>query len=570
MANPASSALPFSALNAAPQEGTTADSQPALKFTASTRFSDLPHRTQEQGMESDDGGSDSDDLTASEMDRARERLNRNKARSAIKKEQVHMEGFLYKKSGGAANKAWNKRWCVLRSQALLIYKHFNEGKLKRIIRADEIASVHRVERRNHSFTFEVETPGRSFFFEASSEQELDTWSNRIRAVVASTAAPAATSDGFGAGAASGTSTRTSAESRTDSHRPNSAGSSSRAPFATTSKAVAASTSERDAMPSSAFMSLPTASGGNRPQHPMRPPNPIFPHEGDTDADKGDQKLLKVGEGSGHSHNASMPNGLGLRTQTSHAVARKHSLQVQSSANDPAAATAAADATTAFPPGIDAEHEPAPVSEECADDADCEEEEEPNFNVSLRKEIENRLVEDRVILRGYLLKQDKLRQWRRRWFVLRQKTLSYYADDKEYEVKQILRRPDIHDIRGPDPSTAKAKSLRRTYFKVVAEKRNYWLAHDDAEKAREWFNALVRWNGLAGLSTPPQTAMAAGLALPVAIRHSMSAHSPSDAAARSLFPQPAQRVHSAGTQLQHTSLLMGIRRKGSNVSKGAAA
>ncbi|KAJ2844348.1 hypothetical protein GGI22_006908, partial [Coemansia erecta] len=55
-------------------------------------------------MESDDGASDSDDLTANQMDRARERLNRDKARNAIKKEQVHMEGFLYKKSGGAANK----------------------------------------------------------------------------------------------------------------------------------------------------------------------------------------------------------------------------------------------------------------------------------------------------------------------------------------------------------------------------------------------------------------------------------------------------------------------------------
>ncbi|KAJ1996910.1 hypothetical protein GGI04_005597 [Coemansia thaxteri] len=154
----------------------------------------------------------------------------------------------------------------------------------------------------------------------------------------------------------------------------------------------------------------------------------------------------------------------------------------------------AEITTALPPGVDQGLEPAPVNEDGAvDDEGDEEDEEPNFNVSHRREIETRLEEDRVILRGYLLKQDKLRQWRRRWFVLRQNTLSYYHDDKEYEVKQILRRHDIHDVRGPDPSTAKARSLRRTYFKLICERRNYWLAHDDAAVARDWFNALVLWS-----------------------------------------------------------------------------
>ncbi|KAJ1772134.1 hypothetical protein IW140_001200 [Coemansia sp. RSA 1813] len=506
-------------------------------------------------MESDDGASDSDDLTASQMDRARERLNRDKARNAIKKEQVHMEGFLYKKSGGATNKAWNKRWCVLRSQALLIYKHFNEGKLKRIIRADEIADVHRVERRNHSFAFEVETPERTFFFEASSEQELDTWINRLRAVVASAAAASGASDGYGAGTASCPSTRTSAESRADSHRPNSVGSGSRAQFATTSRATAPSAPVRDVVPD-AFMSLPSVSGGNRPPHqPMRLANPIFPHE-EGDIAKSDQQLAEEANSeSNHNLYASMPNALGLKIETSQAVVRKHSLQAQSGAGT--------EALTAFPPGIDTEHEPAAVGEECGE----EEEEEPNFNVDQRKEIETRLDEDRVVMRGFLLKQDKLRQWRRRWFVLRQNTLSYYADDKEYEVKQILRRSDIHDIRGPDPSTAKAKSLHRTYFKVVAAKRNYWLAHDDATKAREWFNALVLWKAPTSASAPqPATT---GLMLPVAIRHSMSTQMPGEAGAKSLFPQPIQRVQSAGTPPQQALSLLGVRRKGSNISKGAA-
>ncbi|KAJ2399881.1 hypothetical protein GGI23_002382 [Coemansia sp. RSA 2559] len=277
-----------------------------------------------------------------------------------------------------------------------------------------------------------------------------------------------------------------------------------------------------------------------------------------DAAKSDQQLAEEANEGNRSLYASMPNALGLRIETMDTVVgRKHSLKAQRSA----------DAMTAFPPGIDAGHEPAAVVDECADGEgeEEEEEEEPNFNVDQRKEIETRLDEDRVVMRGYLLKQDKLRQWRRRWFVLRQNTLSYYADDKEYEVKQILRRSDIHDIRGPDPSTTKAKSLHRTYFKVVAAKRNYWLAHDDATKACGWFNALVQWKDPTSASAPqPATA---GLVLPVAIRHSMSTQASADAAAKSLFPQPILRVQSDSAPSPQQALsFLGVRRKASNVSK----
>lgn len=269
--------------------------------------------------------------------------NRDQARDAIRKEQVLMEGFLYKKAGtgggvraAAAAKAWHKKWCVLRSHALLIYNKSSEDKLKRIIRADEIVDIRPLDRRNHAFVFEIETLHRAFILEASSEQELVTWLARLQ-------------------------------------------------------------------------------------------------------------------------------------------------EAMDYAN-----------TLLLPPGIDNEEDEVDVE-------DDDEEEVPNFNVQNREEIETRLGKDRVLMRGYLLKQDKLRQWRRRWFVLRQNTLSYYHDSREYEVKHILRPHDIHDIRAPDPSTAKARSLRRVYFKVVTESRNYWLAHNDPPRGREWFNALVSWRERKGQS-----------------------------------------------------------------------
>ncbi|KAJ1931381.1 hypothetical protein GGF37_007413, partial [Kickxella alabastrina] len=119
--------------------------------------------------------------------------------------------------------------------------------------------------------------------------------------------------------------------------------------------------------------------------------------------------------------------LGLRIDTPRTLSKSHGAFVQFASDT-------SESAAVLPPGIGPEHEPAPIE-------DLEEDEEPDFNVDQRREIEKRLIEDRVILRGFLLKQDKLRQWRRRWFVLRQNTLSYYHNEKEYEVKQILRRDD---------------------------------------------------------------------------------------------------------------------------------
>ncbi|KAJ2825529.1 hypothetical protein IWW50_002806 [Coemansia erecta] len=415
MASTASSAIPLPAAEAAPQE--TID-KPALTFSPSTKFSAGAERQQSAQLESDDCASDPDDLPAAQLDSLR--MDRDKARDAIKKEQVHMEGFLYKKAGSGASKAWNKRWCVLRSQALLIYKHSSEEKLKRIIRADEIVDVRHVSRRNHTFVFEIETPERSFYFEASSEQELVTWTTRVRAVVS---AVNCSSDAA--------SNRRSSDSR------------------------------------HAYSSLPAAPA--RRVHDAPPAHAIFGND-----HAADDAPACVSERLARTDPAHAPSALGLRIET-----RTHTQTVQF-VGDP-------EAETALPAGIDAGHEPV------AECDDCEDDEEPNFAEDQRREIERRLDEDRVVLRGYLLKQDKLRQWRRRWFVLRQNTLSYYHDDKEYEVKQILRRHDIYDVRAPDPSTAKARSLHRTYFKLVAAKRNYWLAHDDAARAREWFDALRAWN-----------------------------------------------------------------------------
>ncbi|KAJ2722033.1 hypothetical protein GGI07_003567 [Coemansia sp. Benny D115] len=496
MASSASSAMPrpandgkHSGSNASPDDASTAQQSPlvlaegklpALTFSPSTKFTALPVTSQQSRNsqhDSEDAASDSDDLPSAQVERARERMYRDKARDAIKKEQVHMEGFLCKKAGGGASKA-----------TLLIYKRYSEEKLKRIVRAEEIVDVHPIERRNHEFVFEVETPGRSFLFEASNDQELSAWVSRIRAVVAA----------YNDSSASG---RRSSESCNDpSHQRvrEDEEAANHAHYATSSRAHSESVVPWESAEAQ-FLSLPSGAGVRRSHSSLKPASTLF---FDNTEDCGGE----------HRYAEAVP----ARPELPRMAAGRH--QHAASVHFPAESIGSSggggggsggDVSTALlPPGIGPEHEPAPLGEE-----DCgEEDEEPNFNVDQRREIETRLFEDRVILRGYLLKQDKLWQWRRRWFVLRQNTLSYYHDDREYEVKQIIRRDDIHDIRGPDPSSAKARSLRRTYFKLVTERRGYWLAHEDCARAREWFSTLVRWSG-GVVSTP------------VAIRPSVSAQVP---------------------------------------------
>ncbi|KAJ1849312.1 hypothetical protein LPJ70_000551 [Coemansia sp. RSA 2708] len=429
MASTASSAIPLPASEPTPQAG----DKPALTFSPSTRFP-------AEQAESDEG-SDPDDLAGPQLDAVRERVGRDQARDAIRKEQ-----------------AWNKRWCVLRSQALLIYKHSSEEKLKRIVRADEIVDVRHVSRRNHSFVFEVETPERSFFFEASSEQELVTWTARMRAVVAAV------------NASSDASNRRSSDAFLSLPAPRRA-------------------ADTHAQAIFAVSDGPDDAGAERPPRPVR-----------------------------------MASTLGLRIEPGRP------------------ANAPLDAAGALPPGIDRGHEPQPI--------DGDDDDEPNFSEAQRLEIERRLDADRVVLRGYLLKQDKLRQWRRRWFVLRQNTLAYYHDDREYEVKQILRHHDIYDVRAPDPSTAKAKSLHRTYFKLVAAKRNYWLAHDDAAVAREWFAALRLWCESAAYPSLAAVAKSAPArtGLPAAPIHAPRVYSPATSPAHADPPPPIGR-HASSNALK---------------------
>ncbi|OMJ28740.1 Differentially expressed in FDCP 6-like protein [Smittium culicis] len=115
--------------------------------------------------------------------------------------------------------------------------------------------------------------------------------------------------------------------------------------------------------------------------------------------------------------------------------------------------------------------------------------QPQGDMSQIEKIQQQFANDQVIKSGYLYKQGRLKGWYKRWFVLRSNSLSYYHNNKEYKLNQIFPKSCIFDARLPDPSSNKASSTKRSYFRLVTLKRSYWLAHEDANTISDWISAI---------------------------------------------------------------------------------
>ncbi|OMJ24664.1 Sterol 3-beta-glucosyltransferase [Smittium culicis] len=115
--------------------------------------------------------------------------------------------------------------------------------------------------------------------------------------------------------------------------------------------------------------------------------------------------------------------------------------------------------------------------------------QPQGDMSQIEKIQQQFANDQVLKSGYLYKQGRLKGWYKRWFVLRSNSLSYYHNNKEYKLNQIFPKSSIFDARLPDPSSNKASSTKRSYFRLVTLKRSYWLAHDDANTISDWISAI---------------------------------------------------------------------------------
>ncbi|KAF9141825.1 hypothetical protein BG015_001158 [Linnemannia schmuckeri] len=95
-----------------------------------------------------------------------------------------------------------------------------------------------------------------------------------------------------------------------------------------------------------------------------------------------------------------------------------------------------------------------------------------------------LQEGQVIKAGYLMKKgERIKIWKKRWFVLRTSKFAYYKDDKEYELLRIL---DVRDVHRAAEVPVKHKSA---VFVILTPRRTFTVQAKSVEEMQEWLQAI---------------------------------------------------------------------------------
>merc|ERR1719159_885513 len=96
-----------------------------------------------------------------------------------------LEGYLEKT--GKYNPAWKKRWCkLLKKQKQLLYYDDNQKNTKQYkdkVDLNTVTAIHKVETKNHPFSFILVTPDRRYKFSASSAEDRETWYDAVSSCI---------------------------------------------------------------------------------------------------------------------------------------------------------------------------------------------------------------------------------------------------------------------------------------------------------------------------------------------------------------------------------------------------
>ncbi|KAG0203620.1 hypothetical protein BGX28_004143 [Mortierella sp. GBA30] len=107
--------------------------------------------------------------------------------------------------------------------------------------------------------------------------------------------------------------------------------------------------------------------------------------------------------------------------------------------------------------------------------------EPELDLGPSRET---LHEGQILKSGYLHKKgERLKIWKKKWFVLRTSKLAYYKDNKEYELLRIIDIRDIH-------KAAEVVVKNRTgVFVILTPKRTFTVQADSVGDMEEWIQAI---------------------------------------------------------------------------------
>ncbi|KAF9908928.1 hypothetical protein BX616_011334 [Lobosporangium transversale] len=95
-----------------------------------------------------------------------------------------------------------------------------------------------------------------------------------------------------------------------------------------------------------------------------------------------------------------------------------------------------------------------------------------------------LHEGQILKSGYLIKKgERIKIWKKKWFVLRTSKLAYYKDSKEYVLLRII---DIRDIHKAAEVMVKNKT---GVFVILTPKRTFTVQADSVAEMEEWIQAI---------------------------------------------------------------------------------
>ncbi|KAF9112535.1 hypothetical protein BGX27_003214 [Mortierella sp. AM989] len=95
-----------------------------------------------------------------------------------------------------------------------------------------------------------------------------------------------------------------------------------------------------------------------------------------------------------------------------------------------------------------------------------------------------LQEGQILKAGYLNKKgERIKIWKKKWFVLRTSKLAYYKDSKEYVLLRII---DIRDIHKAAEVPVKNKT---GVFVILTPRRTFTVQADNKAEMEEWIHAI---------------------------------------------------------------------------------
>uniref|UniRef100_A0A671N142 Pleckstrin homology domain-containing family A member 1-like n=1 Tax=Sinocyclocheilus anshuiensis TaxID=1608454 RepID=A0A671N142_9TELE len=103
-------------------------------------------------------------------------------------------------------------------------------------------------------------------------------------------------------------------------------------------------------------------------------------------------------------------------------------------------------------------------------------------------LHSRAGQDQTIIKaGYCVKQGALmKNWKRRYFVLEQNSMSYFKSDLEKDPLRIILLKEVHKVQECKHGEI---MLRDNLFEVVTTSRTFYVQADSPEEMHSWIKAI---------------------------------------------------------------------------------